>query len=163
MTFDSFSSMPSASRDPILNRLLERMPPAIAHSFTEEQLAAFQAAMSPPHRHKIDLRLSIPLLHKRFYLICLAGPERRSRSRRLRERTPLWTPANVMFLGLLLVSFLVTLFNLSYLMKAATPTVSAKEQHPTALPWIESEAQCRGVNRTWKDGFCFDSDHSPEF
>lgn len=149
--------------DPILNRLLERMPPHIADSFTEEQLSAFQVAMTPANRHKVNIRLSIPLLHKRFYVVFLAGPEKRSPLRRLAERQPIWTPGNAIFLGLLLASCVVTLFNVFYLVNAVMPQVSATESYPTALPWIESEAQCKGGTRVWKNGFCFDADHSPEF
>lgn len=161
MTSDSSSR--ALRFDPFLSRLLNRMPESIVESFTDAQLEALRSAMVNPARHKLDIRLSIPTPFKRFYLVFLAGPERRSKERRVRDGFRLWTPANMVFLVLLLSSLIVTLYNGFYLASSLTPQVSAEQSHPTALPWIESEQDCTGAQRHWKDGFCFDSEHSPEF
>ena len=42
-----------------------------------------------------------------------------------------------------------------------SPRVS--KVHPTALPWIETETECTGQTRQWRDGLCFDSEHDPTF
>lgn len=161
MTSDSSSR--AIRFDPFLSRLLNRMPETMVESFSDAQLEALRSAMVNPDRHKLDIRLSIPTPFKRFYLVFLAGPERRSQARRLGDDFRLWTPANAIFLTLLLSSLIVTLYNGFYLVNSLTPKVSAEESHPTALPWIESEQSCTGGQREWKDGLCFDSEHSPDF
>jgi hypothetical protein len=67
-----------------LNRLLANMPADIAHSFSDRQLEGLQAALvaSTRKRHPIDLRWSIPVLMRRFYLVLLVGEEERSKARR---------------------------------------------------------------------------------
>ena len=154
MTSDSSSR--SLRFDPFLSRLLNRMPESMVDSFTDAQLEALRAAMVNPARHKLDIRLSIPTPFKRFYLVFLAGPERRSKERRIRDGFRLWTPANTIFLALLVTSLVVTLYNGFYLASSLTPEVSAEQSHPTALPWIKSEQGCTGQYRHWKDGLCFD-------
>lgn len=161
MTSDSSSR--AIRFDPFLSRLLNRMPESMVESFTDAQLEALRSAMVNPARHKVDIRLSIPTPFKRFYLVFLAGPERRSKARRVDDDFRLWTPANAIFLALLLSSLVVTLYNGFYLAATLTPQVSAEQTHPAALPWIESEEGCTGPQRKWKDGFCFDSEHSPDF
>lgn len=162
MTFDS-SPREGYRFDPFLSRLLNRMSPTMVDSFSDAQLEALRSAMVNPDRHKLDIRLSIPTPFKRFYLVFLAGPERRSKARRVSDGFRLWTPANTIFLLLLLTSLIVTLVNGLYLASSLTPKVVADEIHPTALPWIESSEECNGPKRKWEDGFCFDSEHSPDF
>jgi hypothetical protein len=164
MTFNHQSSCSkSYHSDPFLSRLLNRMSPAIVDSFSDEQLEAIRSALVNPAHHPVNIRLSIPLLFKRFYFVVLAGPERRSRIRLKAERFPLWTPANTIFLGMLLLSLLVTLYNGLQLVSSLTPAVSAKEDYPTALPWVESAEDCTGFRRHWKDGLCYDADHNKDF
>jgi hypothetical protein len=64
------------------------MPEDVANSFTELQLAMIEHALEGGRwrDHPLDVRLSIPLVWKRFYLVLLAGPERRSPERRNYER-----------------------------------------------------------------------------
>ena len=35
--------------------------------------------------------------------------------------------------------------------------------HETALPWIETEAECRGEARVWDEGTCWDTQHDLSF
>ena len=58
--------------------------------------AATDRVSAPP----LDIRVSIPLLSRRYYLTILSGPERRSQKRlqEEREKHPLVTRANVIFL-----------------------------------------------------------------
>ncbi len=69
-------------------RLLANMPEDVASSFTELQLAMIERALDGGkwRDHPVDIRLSIPVLWRRCYLVILAGPERRSRERRISER-----------------------------------------------------------------------------
>ena len=48
-------------------------------------------------RHPVNIRITIPLPFRRYYLTIVAGPERRSRERRISERKkhPLFTPGNI--------------------------------------------------------------------
>jgi hypothetical protein len=37
------------------------------------------------------------------------------------------------------------------------------EVHPTAIPWLKNQAACEHTSRVWKDGDCWDKEHSPDF
>lgn len=67
-----------------VDRLLSAMPQAVAASFSEEQRLALQAALvaNTRKRHPVDLRWSIPVGQRRFYLVFLMGEEERSKARR---------------------------------------------------------------------------------
>jgi hypothetical protein len=108
-------------RDPFIEKFFGQIAPQIAQSFTPVQLAAIKVAFgsrSWSGRHWIDLRLSIPFLWRRYYLVLLAGPERRSGKRRSLERPthPLATLGNaivtVLFALLLGFPLLLALFAL---------------------------------------------------
>ena len=51
--------------------------------------------------HRVNIRLSIPLLFWRFYLVVVAGKERRGAERRAQERRchPLFKPGNAIAFG----------------------------------------------------------------
>ena len=61
--------------------LFSRMSPGLAESFTDDQVSAIKTAFGAEHwvDHPIDLRFSLPLL--RWYLVVVAGPDRRARTR----------------------------------------------------------------------------------
>ena len=63
------------------------MPKDVADSFSDLQIATIERALDRGRWqfHPVDLRLSIPLLWRRFYFVLLAGPERRSPERRRDE------------------------------------------------------------------------------
>ncbi len=69
-------------------RFLESMPEEVASSFTELQLEMIEHALEGGkwRDHPVDVRLSIPVLRRRFYFVLLAGPEQRSAERRISER-----------------------------------------------------------------------------
>lgn len=89
--------------------LFDRLPPEILASLSAHQRNAIAAAADiggwKPHR--VNIRLSIPLLPKRWYLTIVAGPERRSAARRRTERRrhPLHTAGNLAFVFLTAVAF----------------------------------------------------------
>ena len=100
-----------AGGDPFLEEFFARIPERTAPTFSPEQLVAIKMAFGARTwgMHSIDLRLSIPLVWRRFYVVLLMGPERRSPKRRDddRKRYPLTTLGSV-FAGLLLVAIIIT-------------------------------------------------------
>lgn len=71
-----------AGGDPFLEQFFARIPHKTATSFDSEQLLAIKMAFGARDwgLHAIDLRFSIPLL--RYYVVLVAGPEKRSKERR---------------------------------------------------------------------------------
>ncbi|MHA1568813.1 MAG: hypothetical protein ACTSXZ_05035 [Alphaproteobacteria bacterium] len=80
---------------------LERLPRHIAASFTLEQRRALTRALQNQNSapHVVNIRLSVPLLFKRYYMSIFVGAERRSAARRHAERVvnPLKTTGNMVF------------------------------------------------------------------
>ena len=150
-------------QDPILSRYLNRMPSHVVNSFSEIQLEAIRRSIINPERHRVDLRYSIPFL--RTYLVILSGPERRSRERLRRDQTRVWSWSNLLFLcgGLAVLMLLAHgLVSLWIDVNDAAARLESRS-HATVLPWIKKEADCQGAQREWKDGFCYDSEHSRHF
>lgn len=91
----------------LLDRLLAPMDRHIANSFTETQLQELERVLgaSSSRRLPIDIRVTVPILWRRYFITVLAGPERRSAERLKQERAKhrLWTFANVCSLAFLLL------------------------------------------------------------
>jgi hypothetical protein len=87
--------------------LLERLPPDIRARLSPEMSAAIaKAAADGGNDHSVDIRLSLPLPFRPFYLAVLAGPERRSAERRSSDRRRhLIRAANILFLIAVAVLF----------------------------------------------------------
>ncbi|MCC5623118.1 hypothetical protein [Nostoc sp. CHAB 5715] len=100
--------------DPTFKQLFAEIDPEIASTFTVKQLEAIKRGLASRARtrHSLDIRVSIPIPGLRFYLVLLAGSERRSKVRLRSERGlyPFWTPANILFL----LGFLIILSICSY-------------------------------------------------
>lgn len=98
-----------ANKDPFLEDFFRDMSPALARSFTDEQLRAIKMQFGARDRgsHSVDLRFSIPLL--RHYVVLLIGRERRSRKRRNMDRLkyPIATVGNLAVAITLLVLFAI--------------------------------------------------------
>ena len=103
-------------------RFLARVPRDIARSFGDAQLAAIAAAFGTRRwrDHPIDIRLMIPLVGRAYYLVVLAGDERRLRHRRRAERIahPLVTLGNAIFAAVFFISVLFSLFAALYVLKS---------------------------------------------
>ena len=109
----------------LFKALLENLPPSLREGFSSEQRAALREAADRCNwgGHATDIRLSIPLISKRYYLVLLAGEERRNRDRlrREREERPVATLGNVAFLvglvslGTIIGSFAWTLLFVWYM------------------------------------------------
>ena len=95
---------------PSSRHLLANMPPDVASSFTDTQLSYVAEAIEnrPPSGHPVDIRLSIPLLGRRFFLVFLFGWEARSPARRERDRARrlLWRFGNIVTFALFLLLLL---------------------------------------------------------
>lgn len=69
-------------QDPVITRLLEKMPKKVASSFDEEQLAHLRNAIGAREwgKHKVDVRGTVKFFKWRYYYVILAGRNRRSLS-----------------------------------------------------------------------------------
>ncbi|MFE4105188.1 hypothetical protein [Almyronema epifaneia] len=152
----------------VFKQFIERLPPHIVASFSEAQLNAMQKALEPRawRQHPVDLRLSVPLLWKRFYVVLVAGPERRTPDRRASDRSAqaLWTSGNliVMFLvslaGVLMLSGLLHISSISL-----SPLLEQQEAAPVGIPFKADKTSCEESGRTWRENQCIDYEHDPTF
>ena len=151
---------------PTFEQLLAEIDPKVANTFTVEQLEAIKSGFASRRwtRHPLDIRVSVPIPKLRFYLVLLAGSERRSQVRLRSEKSlyPFWTPANILFV----IGFLIILSACSYtifssVLSSLTPISSSF--YPTSIPWIDDKSECEHTGRIWNNGKCWDSEHSPNF
>jgi hypothetical protein len=106
----------SDSGVPVLpaNQVFARLPERVVDSLTREQKEAIHqaidgAAMQQP---PVNVRFSLPILGRRYFLTFVAGPERRGIARREgdRRRHPLGTATNFTFfacLGILIYAIAI--------------------------------------------------------
>jgi hypothetical protein len=152
--------------DPVFEQLFAKIPQEITDTFTEEQLEAIKKAFGSRSwtRHPLDLRVSIPIPGLRFYLVLLAGPERRAKQRLQYERSvySLWTPGNIVFLMGFLMILLTSGFTTFSFVFSSLTSVSTSP-HPTSIPWLQNESECKHTGRSWRNGKCWDYEHNPLF
>lgn len=112
-----------AINDPFLERFFARIPQDVAASFDDDQLLAIKKAFaeSSSRTHSLDIRLSVPLLFKRFYFVVIAGPERRTKARRVRQQPGNKSigVTNVVFSLSVLAVTLLGLAGAAYVVKSA--------------------------------------------
>lgn len=81
--------------------VFDRMPPWIVDRLTPEQKEAIYNAVKHPEWkfHPINIRLSVPVIKRRYYVTVVGGEDGRSAARRQHDshRYPLRTAANVFF------------------------------------------------------------------
>lgn len=74
----------------------------IRASLTPEQTEALRAALRdvPWQDHSVDMRVTLPVPFRPFYLTLVGDPERRSAGRRSEERVrhPFWKLGNILFI-----------------------------------------------------------------
>jgi len=129
---------PFSPIDPVLSRFLSKMPTHIAVTFSEEQLEEIKKQLGDRQwqRHPVDLRLSFPVLNRWFYVVILAGRERRRRERSTVEQGDWGIPLNFDYLSNMLacVTFILilipALLGLSYLYASVE---SEGNQAPNAI------------------------------
>jgi len=82
--------------------IFQSLPQMIRESLTEEQTAALRDVLrdKPWNQHAIDMRVSVPIPYRPFYLTLVGDPERRSTERRNveRQKHPLLKLGNVVFI-----------------------------------------------------------------
>lgn len=109
--------------DPFHALFFSRIGKDVARSFSPAQLDAVKRAFGArsPSIHTVDLRFSLPLGKRAWYVVLLAGRERRSSDRGLLERLfrPLWTAANVVVTAAFVLLFAVALASVLYVGKRA--------------------------------------------
>ncbi|WP_371742362.1 hypothetical protein [Aestuariibacter sp. A3R04] len=83
------SDKTSSTEDPALNRLLQRMPPEVAKSFTEEQLSHLHSVLGARSwkKHSLDIRSTfpVPFVKRRIYFVLLMGRNRRDLTRQEKQ------------------------------------------------------------------------------
>lgn len=101
--------------DGLMRDLFARMPHDAQDSFSPDQLKALRSAARSMKwgQHPINIRVSVPTLFSRYYLVVVSGKERRSKGRRgvERARHPIKTWRNALF-ALCLVAGALYLFAL---------------------------------------------------
>ncbi|WP_392533919.1 hypothetical protein [Nostoc sp. C117] len=68
----------SVKHDPFVHKLFTNIPPETAAKFTNTQLTELKRVLTNrvAKYHAVDIRLSIPFLKQRFYVVLLIGKER---------------------------------------------------------------------------------------
>jgi hypothetical protein len=88
---------------------LDRLPPDILGSLSVEQRAAIAVASGDWKSgfHRVNIRLTLPLLPKCWYITVLGGPEKRTAARRKveRARNPVRTAGNMAFIFVTALTF----------------------------------------------------------
>ena len=116
------------SPDGFISRFLSRVPADVAATFSQAQLFAIRDFVTNNRdRQAVDIRWTIPLIWFRFFIVVLAGPERRSARRRAADKAlrPLWTWSNAIVIAVFLVMLLTSLVGMKYaLMVAQVPGVN---------------------------------------
>lgn len=109
--------------DPFHALFFSRISADVARSFSPTQLDAVKRAFGArsPGVHTVDLRFSLPIGRRAWYVVFLAGRERRSSDRNVMERLfrPLWTGANVLVVAAFALMFAVALMTMLYVGKRA--------------------------------------------
>ena len=109
-----------AGGDPFLEDFFRDLSPALARSFTDEQLRAIKMSFGARERgaHTVDLRFSIPLLRR--YVVLLMGRERRTAKRRRHDRKfhPVATLSNAIAMSAVVIVVAVPVFLVGYGVKS---------------------------------------------
>ncbi|MEH1922807.1 hypothetical protein [Nostoc sp.] len=152
--------------DPTFDRLFAQINPQIASTFTDKQIEALKKAFSynKSSPHFLDIRVSIPIPRLEFYLVLLAGSERRSQNRLRSEKGlyPFWTLSNSLFIiGFSIILLICSFTILSFILSSLNLTSTL--YYPTSIPWIYDKSECEYTNRVWRDDKCWDYKHSPNF
>ncbi|WP_416665682.1 hypothetical protein [Egbenema bharatensis] len=145
-------------------RLMNHLPSGLAETFSESQKDALRQALQRMSQgnHLIDLRLSVPFPKPGFYVVLFAGRERRSLKRLKTEQHNYPFTATNLILLIFLLSGGITLGVMKLLPKILSAAQNASF-HPTAIPWLQTESECRHTGRVWRDDKCWDGEHDANF
>lgn len=160
------SKSPIQQNDPFFQNFFADIPPEMGNTFSDDQLNAVKQAFGARSwgSHPVDIRYSTPIPFLRFYLVLLAGRERRSRQRLRSQKNmyPLWTPGNIIAIaifGAMVATSAIALFSIldsTFNPNRTTPS-------PAIIPWLETPEACEKTGRIWYENQCLDSEHSPTF
>jgi hypothetical protein len=147
-------------------RLFAQITPEVANKFTFQQIEAVKRGFgyNSRSRHLLDIRVSVPIPGLRFYLVLLAGSERRSKQRLRFDKGlyPFWTPSNILFvIGFSIIILLCSLTIFPFIFSSLNLTSTFS--YPTSIPWINDKSECEYTNRVWRDDKCWDYEQSPNF
>jgi hypothetical protein len=144
--------------------VLARIAPEVAESFSPVQYEALRQALVP-RRHGVNIRLSLPWLQWRLYLVVLAGADVRSIHRRNLDSAhhPLWTPMNMVAMAGIMGVGMLALLALLQLGHANWASRLEPKTAPAAIPFKEDQRSCEASGRVWQDGTCLDYGHDPTF
>ena len=110
------------SSDGFIARFLAGVPADIAPTFSQAQLLVIRDFMiDDRERLAVDIRWTIPLIWFRFFIVVLAGPERRSTERLAAERAarPILTRSNVLVIAVFLAMLLTSLVGMNFALTMA--------------------------------------------
>ena len=86
----------------LADAILEKLPSDVRATLGPDQVVALRRAANDVSwsSHKVNIRLTIPTVFNKYYLVILGGRERRDRDRIAAERRrhPLYTLSNLLFL-----------------------------------------------------------------
>ncbi len=130
---------PLLPSDPAFDAFVSRIPLAVAATLTDTQLEGLQQAYFNRHsqNHAVNLKVSLPLPGQRFYLVLLAGPERRATRRsNANHKASLGTQVNVAILTAALSLVLIVFGQVlgGFLADSSIAAPSSSESRETLLP-----------------------------
>jgi len=108
----------SVKQDPVIDKILSKMPENIANTFTDDQLTAMKTVFGARKwaKHPVDIRGVISIWSFRYYYVVLAGKEKRQLTRKQQD-TALFIKA--VFLFAFLIFSVITGLLILYLIKSA--------------------------------------------
>jgi len=104
--------------DPAVNSFLQRMPKNIQETFTDEQLMYLKVAIGARQwgKHNVDVRGVLSFFRYRYYVVFLAGRNRREFSEGSKKASLL---LKVCFTSVLALILLLSFILIAYLIKSA--------------------------------------------
>ncbi len=108
--------------DGYIARFLASVPADVASTFSRAQLLAIKDfVINDRGRQAVDIRWTIPLIWYRFFIVVLAGSERRSPQRRAADRAarPILTWSNILVILLFLAMLFTSFLGMSYTLMMA--------------------------------------------
>ena len=106
-----------------IKRFLSRVPADVAPTFTQAQLLAIEDfVINNRDRQAVDIRWTIPLVWFRFFIVVLAGAERRPPERRAADRAarPILTWSNIVVIAVFLVMLFTSILGMGYGLSTGT-------------------------------------------
>ena len=110
------------SAEGFISRFLARVPADVAPTFSQAQLLAIRDfVVDNRERQAVDIRWTIPLIWFRFFIVVVAGPERRSPRRLAAERAarPILTWSNVIVIAVFVAMLLTSFVGMNYALMMA--------------------------------------------